>query len=275
MNIKCVLVDLQQNHIIWNDVTSLYINKSRYTPADYLEISGRFKPNNNNYRQVNIYIDNELVFEGRVDRQEQRLDENGTTLNVECRSLGAAMLDNEAEPREYFSVNGNDIFNAHIRSYGYELLKPLSSLTIPSFKVTNGLSDWDVFAIFCQRVYGSSPFIRSDRKVWIDQTGRFYDLSDYPLKSITRNYDPCNTISHIYVRDNRGYYTTRVDNENLPDLYLSRRHFILPNSQYGGKNYGDAYERIKRSMAKTFSQQAEFAGYIPIEVATTLTLNHQ
>ncbi|MEG1779533.1 MAG: hypothetical protein RR263_05465, partial [Oscillospiraceae bacterium] len=190
MNIKCVLIDLQGNQTLWENITSIYINRSRNTPADYMEISGRFEPTNNNYRRVILRIDNELVFEGRMDRQEQRMDKNGLTLNIECRSRGAVLLDNEAIPREYFSVSGNDMFNMHIRPYGYELMRPLSSLTIPSFKVTNGLSDWDAFAIYCQRVYGSSPFIRLDGKVWIDLTGKFYNLSDYPIMSITRNYDP-------------------------------------------------------------------------------------
>ena len=274
MELICHLTDLQGRVTRWEDVASLEVRRSRETPADSLEVRGYLSHLPENYRQAVVTADGVELFRGRVDRQETSLSGKGTQLLLECRSLGGMMIDNEAPPREYLSIGGTELFQEHLAPFGFSLGENLPKTRLSSFKVTAGLREWEVFVIFCLRAYGKTPYADRSCKVWLSPKNRLVKGEADCVMEITQVYQPCKTISHIYVRDRQGYYTARAVNPRLQDPTLIRRRFIVPNPQYTGTKYGNAYERMTDSLRETFRQEVVFSGVLEIEPGDRLALSH-
>lgn len=274
MELICQLTDLQGKASLWREISALEVKRSRETPADSLEIQGYFEGLPENYRQVRLLADGMELFHGRVDRQETGLSEKGSRLLLECRSAGAMMLDNEAPPKAYSSISGRELFREHLEPFHFTLAEALPDIRLSAYKVTAGMREWEVFAVFCRRAYGRTPYADKNRQVWLYPRGRKVGVSGEQVVSLTRSYYPYKTISHVYVRDTEGYYTTRVGNPHLQDPTLIRRRFIVPNPQYTGTKYGNAYEKMAASLRQTFQQEAVLSGAVEIEPGDTLALEH-
>ena len=274
MELICQLTDLQGKVTRWNALSSLEIRRSRETPADSLEVRGYLPHLPGNYRQSVVTADGVELFRGRVDRQEASLSLRGSQMLLECRSLGGMAIDNEAPPREYLSVGGTELFQEHLAPFGFSLGESLPATRLSSFKVTAGLREWEVFAIFCLRAYGKIPYLDRNQRVWLSPRGRQVKGESGKVQKIAQIYQPCKTISHVYVRDGEGYYTTRAVNPRLQDSTLIRRRFIVPNPQYTGTKYGNAYERMAASLRETFRQEVIFSGVLEIEPGDSLSLAH-
>ena len=68
---------------------------------------------------VLVQMGEKLLFQGKCDRQIVSLSQQGCRLTIWARSLAAALLDNEAIPQEYHNISVNEVFDKHIKPYGF------------------------------------------------------------------------------------------------------------------------------------------------------------
>ena len=97
------------------NVFKVQISKSLNTPASDLEASFLFNEKIDEIKSIEVYEDNEMIFDGIVDTQSLELDDNGSLFTIEARSKAAILLDNEALPQIYYRPSLFTIFNRHVK----------------------------------------------------------------------------------------------------------------------------------------------------------------
>lgn len=110
---------------------------------------------------IDVYIENQLVFSGVVDEQ-ITLYSGGYTLKIYARSYSALLIDNEAIPSNYHTPSLADIFSKHASPYGIKGFLGDNGVCSCDFTVKKGVSEWEVIDSFCKSVLKINPTITKD-----------------------------------------------------------------------------------------------------------------
>lgn len=98
------------------------------------------------------------LFRGFCDRQKTFVDGTGCHTELWGRSDAAVLMDNEAIPQEYSRVTLQELFEKHIKPYGFQNDLPQAA-TLNYFRVGKGVSEWEAFSDGCIQALGQQPFV--------------------------------------------------------------------------------------------------------------------
>ena len=93
------------------------------TPADSIKATFLiFHPKEwmKEIKALELQGDGNRLFHGICDRQIVSLQQDGCRMTVWGRSDAALLLDNEAIPQEYVRVSLDEMFDKHIKPYGFQ-----------------------------------------------------------------------------------------------------------------------------------------------------------
>lgn len=211
------------------------------------------------------------LFRGLVDEQTVTENDGGRRFRLIARSRGSLLLDNEARPQTYQNVDLQDIFENHIRPYGFS---ELNAQTLPLFNVfpiLKGTSEWEVFYNFFRNSGHGVAYINDENKVICCEhpdTGVIHSISNRDpdamryssLKIVNNRYSP---VTEYIIRDQDGAYSYSYQN---PDQTtgLTRRRYLIPSGEFMDASYAgwfEAFLRIKRSMLGKQVITATVPGY--------------
>lgn len=227
---------------------------------------------------MRLMLDGRVVFEGLSDRQSSTVDENGATLELEARSNGSYLLDNEALPATYTNVSLRELGRRYLTDYGIYRFGFNDRVNLRYFTVRKGLSDWEAVVKFCAQAFGRRPYLTADGELRLQpRNARRRTVSnteDAALRflSASRINDRSRIISKVLIRDKNGFYPTEVLNPQSEQFVVRRKRYYSPPSQYEGSHGQDARDILRRSMLEKDMVKIALADAPDVQVGDELRL---
>ncbi|MDR2933077.1 MAG: hypothetical protein LBV27_08225, partial [Oscillospiraceae bacterium] len=153
------LYSLPDNRAVSAHLLSLEMTGSLSSPAVGLSASFLCSGPPGEIARAHVNKDGRPLFAGKVDTQRVTFGEKGVSVHVECRSAGGVLLDNEALPHAYFNCDLKTLFSRCVAPYGFRLADSANDKTLALYTVRKGLSQWDAFCGFAERIYGVTPWV--------------------------------------------------------------------------------------------------------------------
>ena len=222
------------------------------------------------------------IFAGWCDQQTAREDGDGRTLEIQARSRGGLLLDNEALPQTYYNVSTRDIFREHLVPYGFSP----SALEIPRdytagvFTVAKGMSHWEVFYAFCVRMYALFPRVTTGERVVVAElpAAPAARITNRPGREGLRYLSAEDTvrrasvISEIILRDKKGNYSRSLGNPWGNPWRVVRRRYVIPGAEYATVPTADAWERFRQAQHGARTAEALLPGWAELSPGDRVTL---
>ena len=223
-----------------------------------------------------VYWGRTLLFEGEVDSQTLTSSGKERILNLEARSRGAVLLDNEAMPRTLWSANLSTVFVRLISPYGFALYNPNPSRIVPVYTIYKGMSEWDAFCGFAWRMHGILPYVDGDQvMICRPQGGKSLIISNLKglhYTSLEHVRTPYEIISRIHVRDDDGQYSVSVGNPDRVSANTQRTRYIIPGTEFADNPGLDAIQRIRKSMYRSESVTVRIPEIFPVYPGQSVVL---
>ena len=193
----------------------------------------------------------ETVFYGVMDGYTVDCGTGGSTVSLEGRSLGALLMDNEAESGEYFNLGLEEVLRRHVTDWGIREIQRASVPNMSHFTVSSGQSQWSVLREYLEFTGNLAP--RFDRKGTLLLDGRqggekrVIDKST-PVSKLQFRDDRYGVISEVLVKKTRSAVTGTVKNQELMQRGGSARRVIqVPRyTDYDAMRYTGEYQ-IRKS----------------------------
>ena len=131
------------------------------TPADSLKVRCLQQMEAEVVR-IEVQSGGRRLFRGFCDRQKTFVDGTGCHTELWGRSDAAVLMDNEAIPQEYRRVTLQELFEKHIKPYGFQNDLPQAAV-LSHFRVGKGVSEWEAFSDGCIQALGQQPFVHLSR----------------------------------------------------------------------------------------------------------------
>ena len=220
---------------------------------------------------VRVYGEGGLLFDGSVDRQQVALSQKGMLLEVEARSKGALLLDNEALPCALANVHLGAVFSRFIAPYGFVCYNPNPSRTLSIYTVRGGSSEWEALCGFTRRAWGITPYVDGDMVcVASPGSGSALTISNSgggtAFSKLEQAYIPYKMISQVILRDEWGNYSAAVSNASAPYHGVRRKRYVIPSTEFVDSPALDANQRIRRSMLESEQVVATLPGLVPAKI---------
>ena len=183
---------------------SFSLVRSADTPADSLKAEFMV-PDAQEWEQeiarIELQAEGKRLFRGICDRQIVEVSGAGCRLTVWARSDAAVLLDNEAIPQEYSCVTLDEMFAKHLAPYGFQSdLEGEGSLL--GYQIGKGVSEWEAFSTFCQRVLGRSPHVHLSRVSFrLPGRARRTISNGQAVSAVSRTVRRSEVISQVLLRD--------------------------------------------------------------------------
>lgn len=134
-------------------------------PCDYFEVktpyTAELLPKLTGAVRFKGVNDGETVFYGVVDEYQVSLDETGSTVSINGRSLAALLMDNEVPKHMYYSLTRSQLIEKYISPYGITNIEDGEMPQVYLFSVRDGDSAWSVLKRYCLKSVRAVP--RLDR----------------------------------------------------------------------------------------------------------------
>ena len=255
-------------------VVEFYCISSVDTPADSLRavvLSGQPLDWEEEIAELELQYDSRRIFSGICDRQIVSMGTRGCRLTVWGRSEGPLLLDNEAIPQEYSRVSMEQMFQRHIRPYGFTANLERSAV-LEHYQVGKGVSEWEAFSRFCQRAVKLRPYLDGRTvRFLLPGRGRRVISSQMPVLRMSKTVRRSEVISQVLVRDGQGRYSTGIDNSEAQQLHIRRRRCLIPSAQWAQTGV-DAGLRLEESMRGRVRWEVELAGIADWELGCEVLL---
>jgi hypothetical protein len=241
---------LSGGELVFDKVLSLTVRDALGSPAVSLRCRVLVDEHTGELGAVTASWEGLTLFDGKVDRQTMTLSEKGRVLQLEGRSRGALLLDNEALPGVLPYAGLAEAFQLFCAPYGFVLASPGDGRGIADFTTQKGQSEWDAFGGFTRRAYGYSPYLRGNQ-IFVGAPRSVSMLTvgegGYPFTSLEHERIPYRIVSKVILRDADGVYGSAVYNPDAAFYGVERKRYVIPG-EYADNPGPDANRRIRRSM---------------------------
>lgn len=146
------------------NVLTAELDRQLDVPADSLTLTVPYNRTLiENADMLSAYSGDEQVFFGQIDEIVTVKQSGGLISRLSARSLAAALLDNEAEPLEYNNPSSRLIYNRHLAPFGITEYDEERHPLYGNFRISKGMSHWQVIENYCKKRYGAIPRISGSR----------------------------------------------------------------------------------------------------------------
>ena len=211
--------------------------------------------------RLRVWRGEELLFDGKPDEQRFTLSAAGMLLQIEARTKGGILLDNEARPETFEHPTVAGVFGRLIGPHGFLLIGPHA--TLPAFTVRKGLTLWDAFSAFTRRTLGRLPYVVGDMVFTQPPVqGEPMAIGGRALPFSRLEHSLCHyrPVSRVYIRDDEGYYQTWVGNPDAAARQILRERYLIPAGEFANIPRWDSHARIRRSMREMEKTTVELPG---------------
>lgn len=229
--LRIVAKTISGTEIPLESVISLVLSMDEGVPCDSLNlvVQGSFREE---FCEISAYDGAVLVYRGIVDEQILQFSEEEKT-QIVSRSIAALSVDNEAYPETFNFPDTELIFSRYLKPLGFVRYVGKNKAFGGKFRVTKGMSSYQVAEKFAKAVYGASPVMSEDSVIFeMEETepvrftenpygqGVFFDR----MESALRRYYP---ISHVWVKTHSfGGYDTLICDEEAVKRGIRRERYL-------------------------------------------------
>lgn len=218
-----VLYDLDNNSHTLDDVTSYQLQKNADAPCDGLRLSFLSKESLDEIIRVQVYDEEELIFNGYVDTQRESLDENGYESFIYARSSACLLVDNEAEPRSYKKPSVMSLFLIYAKELGFESKLP-SIICSADYIVGKGVSCYDAINDLANGVTGKSIVVSPSNQLMLPDNSQEIKLDKFDIISEKRVINRGKPISVIdYKISTSLEYNCHLKSRFVEDKKIARK----------------------------------------------------
>lgn len=227
--------------------------------------------------ELALELDGTEVFRGVVDEQLVRTDGDGVMMTVRARGMAAVLLDNEAIPQAFERPSLLDMYNAHLRQYGFRGLLYNRNAVLTSYGVAKGKSEWQAFEGFCRQALGVRPRVE-DGYVTVRPRapGRTFVLSNsggLAYSALEVKIKRYGVISRVILKSAAGIYDTPVENRAAQLAGIRRKRYVSPSSEWGSNPNAGADRLMRDSMARRLQVTAVLTELADIRVGDRVRVN--
>lgn len=208
---------------------SIVLCKDENVPADSLSItfSEVIDPE---LAEISVYEDESLVYHGVVDEQIISIGELEQT-EIASRSLTAVLLDNEACPKCFVNPDSELIFKRYLEPYGMSGYTGDDRTLLGEFKVTKGMSCYQVLEKFAKSAYGTSPRVEDGVVIFDgiknDTTLCFSNNDGIEYTRLEFTKLRCKPISCVKVKTTEvGEYSAIINNPDALSRGITRVRYL-------------------------------------------------
>jgi hypothetical protein len=161
------------------------------------------------------------------------------------------------------------IFDRHIAPYGFSLAGEIPAARLPLYTVPKGVSEWEALEQFTLRALGVSPIIRGELVLLGEPSGGgiiTIGEGGKPYTSLSLTYSPYDILSQILIRDDRGGYTSGVENAEALRRGIRRKRYQIPSGEFAASALPDADRRLRQSRADALSATATLPGLVEVDL---------
>lgn len=258
------------------------ISKSLNVPASDLEASFLFNEKIDEIKSIEVYEDDEMIFDGIVDTQSVELDDNGSLFTIRARSKAAILLDNEALPQIYYRPSLFTIFNRHVKPYGFKSFVGDDKAFSNEFVVSKGMSEWEVVESFCWDYLKVYPRMTLDGILNVGSSLKesskeiiFSNIQDNAIRysSIIQSNKRCKVYSDVILKGtNELNYKLKIENEAGKNRGIKRvRYLNVSDSFKTPASYADLL--ISNGNSESFEVTLSCPGSIFVDVGDVAKVN--
>lgn len=233
---------------------SVTLSRDLYTPADSLTAVFPFRLPEE-IGSVTVYEGENEIFRGVADEQITIVGDDVKTKLV-CRSMAALLLDNEAYPQTFTNVSAGLLFRRYAKPLGFTDFTGSDKTLWGEFRVSKGMSCWQVFENFCSKVYGTYPLVQGDA-VKLEGADSTQELvlsnagTGVPYASLEYNKLRCKLISRVCVKTAQGgEYSSFVEDRDALSRGIVRERFVNA-ADLSAKTLADADKLIASARLKS------------------------
>lgn len=230
-------------------------------PCDYFEVKTLYSeallPKLAEAIRFKGVADGKTVFYGVVDEYQISIDEKGSTVSVNGRSLAALLMDNEVQKCTYYSMTRDMAIEKYVSPYGVSSIADSEMPQVLIFSARDGDSAWSALKRYCVKSVHANPRFDAAGKLYLGRrTGKSFSINaDKRAVSLKYKDESYGIISEITVinRASGGSYT--VKNQDFIDkggkskryLYTEKFDTVINSSTSPDTRFTGKYQ-IERSM---------------------------
>lgn len=283
--------DFNGNKAVLENPISVEITMDEDAPADSIEVKFPIDLNSEEYKtlvndqltKIKVYDDKKsrVILNGIIDEQIVSVSTAGVSLTILGRSSAALLLDNEAQPQTYNSIDIELLYNRHIKPYGYAGYKSVKYQSFSGlFEISKGLSEWQVLEKFCKDFLLKIPRVRPSNVIdFIDDYNDSGIVFSNKIKgstyysSLEQNYKRYKLLSEVFIRSLKdGNYDNIISDQTSINRGILRKRYI--NAVGDAKSPVFRGEQlIKDANKASFELKLVHPGPIVIDLLDKATIN--
>ena len=214
--------------------------------------------------------DGKTVFYGVVDEYQISIDEKGSTVSINGRSLAALLMDNEVQKSTYYSMTRDKAIEKYVSPFGVSSIADSEMPQVLIFSVRDGDSAWSALKRYCIKSVHAKPRFDAAGKLYLGKrTGKSISINaDERAVSLKYKDESYGVISEITVinRSNGGSYTLKnqdfIDKGGKSRRYLYTEKFDTviagstnPDTRFTGRYQIDSSMFGKKIVELTLPEQ--------------------
>lgn len=229
---------------------------------------------------LEVKIDGELFFTGIIDEQITCMRGAYFESKLVARSKTALLLDNQARPQLYNRVSLNDIFERHIKPYGFAKINSPQNKTANNFLVKRGMSEWDVLSKFCKIVGLQEPHVLLDGTIEVNgrkpaKTIEFSNNNkERPFCDINILNRRVQSVSQVFIKHGCDYQLCVPDLKATSHEIFRKRYFESEHVNKQDK-LADAEVYLKGKNKLNFLVNIVVPQFIDVNISDKVVVTHK
>lgn len=237
---------INEKTVSLKNIINFSFNADKYIPCDSLKFSCELENEADEFYEIDVFLDGNLIFDGIVDRQTVSITNTGRFISFECRNKTALMIDNEIKPRYYYRLSSEQLFLKFAKPFGIKGFDFPYPATKNFIQIKKGSSYFSMISEFCKLVYKKEPYITKDKIITLNPINqKLHIISNSNAKgikysSIKIKHLNDKIISKLYMKTAADYYGNSYD-ISFDNSYAQRKH-VLRERYYNPTNTVDTFK---------------------------------
>lgn len=243
-------------------------------PCDYFEVKTLYTdallPKLSDAIRFKGVADGETVFYGVVDEYQISIDERGSTVSINGRSLAALLMDNEVQKCTHYSMTMDKMKEKYLSPFGISSIAEEELPQVLLFSVKSGDSAWSVLKRYCLKSIHSHPCFDPTGKLLLrKRSGKSISINADKQASALRYKDESyGVISEITVINRASGSSYTVKNQDFINKGGSCKRYLYtekyenvnsgvvnPDQRFTGKNQIESSMFGKKVVEVTLTEQ--------------------
>lgn len=210
----------------------------------------------NEIEKVEVYDDNELIFNGFCDVQKITTGKGKFKYFIYARSSASLLIDNEAKPCQYNSPSASGLWCSNAKDFGFSCELP-EVYSKNNYIVSKGTSCYGAINNFIFSVYGKNIYVTAQNVIkTFEESERVKYLANYNIASFSYSINRSEPISDIDYKINASdNYIYHFKSKFAEEKRIKRKRLLNLSSIPAWQRETTVTKRINDSILDYYSAE--------------------